>query len=191
MSFDKEVKKPPGQRFVRNWVIYSALGVPIVDLEKWRLSITGLVEKQISYSYKELVESQLIVKLKRDFHCVTGWSIPSVQWEGIPIKILADKAVIKPKASWVMFYCMDGYTATVPIEDALKEDSIVAFRMNGEPLSAEQGFPARPFIPHLYGWKSAKWLVEIEFIKDYVDGYWEMRGYHGRGNIWYGERYKK
>jgi len=186
-----EVKMPLGQRFARRWVIYSALGVPIVDLRKWRLSVKGLIEKQLSYSYKELVESPFVVRLKRDFHCVTGWSISDVLWEGVPIKVLAEKAIVKPEVRWVMFYCSDGYTAPIPTEDALKEDSIIAFRINGKTLSAEQGFPARAFIPHLYGWKSAKWLVEIEFIKNYVDGYWEMRGYHERGNVWHEERFKR
>ena len=90
-----------------------------------------------------------------------------------------------------MFHCVDGYTAPAPLEDALVEDAIVAYKINGKYLSVEQGFPARPFIPHLYGWKSAKWLNRIEFIRDYVDGYWEAYGYHERGNVWLEERFKE
>lgn len=122
--------------------------------------------------------------------CVTSWSIEKPLWEGVPIRSLADAAGVKPEASWVMFHCYDGYTAPVPVEDALMEDSIVALKMNGKPLTAEQGFPARPFMPHLYGWKSAKWLAKIEFIPEYVDGYWERFGYHERGDVDEEERFK-
>jgi len=122
--------------------------------------------------------------------CVTKWSIENVEWEGVPIAGLAERAGVSPEAKWVMFHCVDGYTAPIPVEDALNEDAIVAFKINGKPLSREQGFPARPFMPHLYGWKSAKWLNRIEFMRDYRDGYWEMYGYHERGNIWEEERFK-
>jgi DMSO/TMAO reductase YedYZ molybdopterin-dependent catalytic subunit len=111
-------------------------------------------------------------------------------WEGVPIKYLADSAGVKPEATWVMFHCYDGYTAPIPVQDALREDSIVALKMNGSPLLKEQGFPARPFMPHLYGWKSAKWLKEIEFVPEYADGYWEMYGYHERANVDEEERFK-
>jgi DMSO/TMAO reductase YedYZ molybdopterin-dependent catalytic subunit len=122
--------------------------------------------------------------------CVTKWSIEKPMWEGVPIKLLADMAQVKPEATWVMYRCYEGYTAPVPVEDALREDSIVALKLNGKPLLPEQGFPARPFMPDLYGWKSAKWLTEIEFIPKYVDGYWETYGYHERGNVWEEERFK-
>jgi len=122
--------------------------------------------------------------------CVTSWSIEKPLWEGVPIKYLADAAEVKPEAKWVMFHCYDGYTAPIPVEDALMEDSIVALKMNGKPLTAEQGFPARPFMPHLYGWKSAKWLGKIEFIPEYADGYWEGYGYHERGDVNEEERFK-
>ncbi len=123
--------------------------------------------------------------------CVTSWSIERPLWEGVPIKYLADAAKVKQEAKWVMFHCADGYTAPIPVEDALRPDSIVALKMNGKPLSAEQGFPARPFMPHLYGWKSAKWLTKIEFIPEYVDGYWESFGYHERANVDEEERFKR
>jgi len=122
--------------------------------------------------------------------CVTSWSIERPLWEGVPIRYLADAAEVKPEAKWVMFHCYDGYTAPIPVEDALMEDSIVALKMNDRPLTAEQGFPARPFMPHLYGWKSAKWLAKIEFIPEYVDGYWEGYGYHERGDVDEEERFK-
>ena len=185
-----EVKIPPGQFLAHRWAIYAALGVPRVDAVQWKLSVTGLVENPLQLPYSDLITSPLAVKLQRDFYCVTGWSIADVVWEGVPIKALADQAKVRSDAGWLMFHCAEGYTATIPVEDALVEDALIAFRLNGKPLSEEQGFPARPFMPHLYGWKSAKWLTEMEFLRDYVDGYWERYGYHERANVWEQERFK-
>lgn len=122
--------------------------------------------------------------------CVTTWSIKDVVWEGVAFGEVAKLTGVKPEARWVMFHCADGYTAPVPLEDAMVEDSLIAFKMNGKPIPVQQGFPARPFIPHLYGWKSAKWLTGIEFLAEYQDGYWEAYNYHERGNIWGEERFK-
>ena len=122
--------------------------------------------------------------------CVTRWSIKDVAWEGLLIRDLLAPAGVNPDASWLMFHCVDGYTAPVPLEDALKEDSILAFKLNGRPLSADQGFPARPFIPGLYAWKSAKWVNRMELLPDYRDGYWETYGYHERADVWEEERFK-
>jgi len=179
----------PGQVWGRKFVIYAASGIPKVDPTRWKLRVTGLVENLLEYSYDEFNKLPMKTEIK-SAQCVTKWSIENPLWEGVPIKLLADMAKVKPEATWVMFHCEDGYTAPIPIEDALKEDSIVALRMNGKPLLQEQGFPARPFMPDLYLWKSAKWLKEIEFISGYRDGYWEMYGYHERGNIWEEERFK-
>jgi DMSO/TMAO reductase YedYZ molybdopterin-dependent catalytic subunit len=180
---------PPGQTFAKRWAIYAALGVPKLNLDDWTLSTKGLVGKELKLTFKEL-EQLPQVKFTRDFNCVTTWSIKDVVWEGVAFREIAKLTEVKPEATWVMFRCADGYTAPVPLEDAMVEDSVVAFKMNGNPIPVQQGYPVRPFIPHLYGWKSAKWLTEIEFIKDYEDGYWEMFGYHERANVWDEERFK-
>jgi DMSO/TMAO reductase YedYZ molybdopterin-dependent catalytic subunit len=180
---------PPGQSFAKRWALYTALGVPKIDLGTWRLSTRGLVERPLSLSFEDLQKIPQ-VKVTRDFHCVTTWSIKDVIWEGVAFRELAKETGVRPEANWVMFHCADGYTAPVPLEDAMVEDSLVAWRMNGKPIPVEQGFPVRPFIPQLYGWKSAKWLTGIEFLSAYQDGYWERLGYHERGNIWDEERFK-
>ncbi|MEM1965266.1 MAG: sulfite oxidase-like oxidoreductase [Candidatus Caldarchaeum sp.] len=182
-------KTPPGQVWARSWVIYSALGTPEIDVEKWRLRITGMVERQKEYTYEQLLE-MADKKYVKPFHCVTKWSIRDVEWTGVGLRKLLEISGVKKEAKWVLFVCADGYSAPVPLEDAMSEDAIVALKMNGKPLSIDQGFPARPFIPHLYGWKSAKWLTEVELIPVYVDGYWELYGYHERGNVWSEERFK-
>jgi len=180
---------PPGQYYARRWALYAALGVPKVDIEKYRLSVDGLVEKELSFAYEELLKLPQ-VKLVKSFNCVTQWSIKDVVWEGIPLKVVMELARVKQEADWVMFHSLEGYTAPIPLEDAKADDCIIALKMNEKPLSIEQGFPARPFIPQLYGWKSAKWLNRIEFMQGYEDGYWEAYGYHERGNVWNEERFK-
>jgi DMSO/TMAO reductase YedYZ molybdopterin-dependent catalytic subunit len=180
---------PPGQSFAKRWAIYAALGVPEIKLDTWRLSTKGLIEKELSLSFDDLQKLPQ-VQLKRDFHCVTSWSIRDVVWEGVPFRALVKLTGVKADAQWVMFHCADGYTAPVRLEDAMVEDSLIAFKMNGKQIPIEQGFPARPFIPHLYGWKSGKWLTGVEFLHEYEDGYWENFGYHERGNIWDQERFK-
>jgi len=180
---------PPGQTFAKRWAIYAAFGAPRVDLATWRLTTSGLVERELNLSFDDLQKLPQL-KLTRDFHCVTQWSIKDVVWEGVAFREIAKLTGVKPETMWVMFHCAEGYTTPVPLEDAMVEDSLIATKMNGKPIPVQQGYPTRPFIPHLYGWKSAKWLTGIEFLAQYADGYWENVGYHERGNIWDEERFK-
>ena len=180
---------PPNQVWGKKFVIYAALGIPRIDSSQWKLKVDGLVSAPQDYTYEQLTTGPLDSQV-RSFHCVTRWSIKDVAWEGVLLNKLLSPAGVSPDAKWLMFHCADGYTAPVPLEDALKDDSILAFRLNGKPLSAEQGFPARPFIPGLYAWKSAKWVNRMELIPDYRDGYWEMYGYHERADAWEEERFK-
>lgn len=178
----------PGQRYISNWIIYSALGEPVIKPEDWSLKVSGLVKEPVQFTFKEIMEMPHIT-YNCDFNCVTAWSIKNVTWKGPSLKALIEKAGPDPSAKWVMFRCADGYSTPIPIEYALTENAVVAITMNGEPLKTEQGFPARPFMPELYGWKSAKWLTEIELIEEYEDGYWENYGYHERGLVSTSERY--
>ncbi|HUK27808.1 MAG TPA: sulfite oxidase-like oxidoreductase [Candidatus Acidoferrales bacterium] len=180
---------PRGQTFAKRWAIYTALGVPKINLANWQLTTSGLVDSPLKLTFAELQKLPQL-KLTKSFHCVTTWSIKDVVWEGVSFREIAKRTGVKPGAKWVMFHCADGYTAPVPLEDAMVEDSIIAYKLNGKPLPEPQGYPVRPFIPHLYGWKSAKWLTGIEFLAEYEDGYWEAYGYHERGNIWDEERFK-
>jgi DMSO/TMAO reductase YedYZ molybdopterin-dependent catalytic subunit len=179
----------PHQYYGNRWIIYSALGEPVIRAEDWHLKTSGLVETPLELSFDEMQKLPQ-TSFTRDFQCVTRWSIKDVVWDGVPFKEIANRTGVKPEAKWVTFSCADGYTAPVPIEDAMQDDSMIAFKMNGKPIARQQGYPARPFIAHLYGWKSAKWLDEIQFLPDYKDGYWEMYGYNERANIWEEERFK-
>jgi DMSO/TMAO reductase YedYZ molybdopterin-dependent catalytic subunit len=180
---------PPGQVWGKRFVIYAALGIPRVSPQDWKLKIDGLVATPAEYTYEQLL-SLPQTRYVKSFFCVTKWSIKDAEWEGLPLRGLLETTKVSPEARWVMFHCVEGYTAPVPIEYALKDDALLAFKINGKALSAEQGFPARPFFPDLYGWKSAKWVNRIELIPEYVDGYWEMYGYHERADIWNEERFK-
>jgi len=151
--------------------------------------VDGLVSAPAEFSYSQLTSMPQVVSMK-PAQCVTRWSIRDAVWEGVSLKSVISSAGPKLEAKWVMFHCEEGYTTPVPLSDALGDDSLLAFKLNGKPLSAEQGFPARPFIPSLYLWKSAKWVNRMELIDGYRDGYWEMYGYHERANIWEQERFK-
>jgi len=107
-----------------------------------------------------------------------------------PSKYSYKKAKPKPEAKCVYTRSLDGYTTIIHIEDFLSEDSLLVIKINDKLLSLEQGYPARIFIPHLYGWKGTKWVTEIRLLSKYVDGYWEMLGYHERGNVLFEERFK-
>ena len=180
---------PRGQRIIPKPVVYAVKGVPKVDLEKWELLVEGLVERRLSLSYDDLLSMEL-VRVNSMFHCVTGWSIGKYSWEGVPLRKIAGLAGVRSSARWVFVEGLDGYTTIIPLEDFLHPQSLLVLRVNGEPLDLEHGFPARIFIPHLYGWKHAKWVKRIVFREDYVDGYWEALGYHERGNAWLEERFK-
>ncbi|MDG6928303.1 MAG: molybdopterin-dependent oxidoreductase [Nitrososphaerota archaeon] len=176
---------PPDQHYIPRFIYYSALPSPQVDISAYRLVVKGNVKSELSYTYDQLV-GMIDTVTTADFHCVEQWSIKDVAWEGVSISRLLKES--GASGSYVLFESLDGYTSTVEIEDAAK--GFIALKMYGRPLKYEEGYPARPFFPHLYAWKSAKWLTAINVLNEYVDGYWEERGYHERGNVWQEERFK-
>ncbi len=180
---------PPGQRLVNDFIIYTVLGKPIIDVGRWVLEVGGAVEHVLRLRYPDLL-SMPSKEVVTDFHCVTGWSVPSVRLRGVPTRVLAELSGVRESVRWVKTFSADGYTTVIPLEDFLDEDALVVLEIDGKPLSHEQGFPARVFVPHLYGWKSGKWLTRIVFMREYEDGYWESLGYHERGNVWLEERFK-
>ncbi|MHA1665327.1 MAG: molybdopterin-dependent oxidoreductase [Candidatus Njordarchaeales archaeon] len=184
-----ESKIPPGQSVIDHFIIYSALGIPKVNIRQWKLKIGGLVKKKLILGYSDLVRL-IDTEYIADFHCVISWSVRNVKWRGISISRIAQMAEIKPEVKWLFVKCLDGYTTIIPIEDVLNPQSMVVLEIDNLPLKPEMGFPARLFVPHLYGWKSAKWLSELIFTKKYRSGYWEERDYHKRGNVWLEERFK-
>ncbi len=139
-------------------------------------------------SWDELMELP-VIEVTADFHCVTGWSKRSLTWTGVPAGHIVNLAEPEPDVVQVMAHCMEGYTTNVPLEYLREDDSLLAFKMNGEPLTPEHGAPLRLLVPQLYAWKSAKYLNGLEFQTDWTSGFWEKRGYHLIGDPWEEQRY--
>lgn len=179
---------PPGQYKTEKFPVLD-LGVqPPWDPKAYRFKAWGEVERPLELAWDEF-KTLPRVQLQADFHCVTRWSRLDLKWEGVHIRELFRRVKPKPTAKAIMAHCLEGYTTNVAMEDLDKDDVILADTLEGEPLPREHGGPLRLLIPQLYGWKSAKFLWGIEFIKEDAPGYWEERGYHMRGEYWAEQRY--
>lgn len=179
---------PPGQRKVENWPVFTYGPTPRIDLQKWTFRIWGLVEQEITFTWEEFTALPEIAVVA-DMHCVTQWTRFDNRWEGVGFQELMRRAHVKPEASHVMIHCYGGYTTNLPLDDLARDDVLFAYRHNGEDLPVEHGWPLRLVVPHLYGWKSAKWVRGIEFMDKDKPGFWETYGYHMRGDPWKEERY--
>lgn len=185
----EKIGTPPGQFFIDLPIIYNILGVPQVDASKWSLKVMGEVENPVELTLKDLYELG-IKELTVDFHCVTGWSVKSMSFAGTPLTKIIELVKPRQSAQWIYVESLDKYTTIIQYSEVQHPQSIVAVEMGGKPLDILHGYPARLLIPHLYGWKSAKWVSRILFTSRYVDGYWESLGYHPRGLVWEEERFK-
>ena len=179
---------PPGQHTVTNWPVLTYGETPNVDTNDWEFSISGLVEREFSLPYADFVA----VGSKRvhaDFHCVTRFSVMDNDWDGIPVTAVLERAALLPEASAVMIHCYGGYTTNLTLSDLDRPENLFALRRNGEPLLREHGGPVRLIVPHLYAWKSAKWVNGLQFVGDDRPGFWEVNGYHMRGDPFEEERF--
>lgn len=181
---------PPGQHLVRNWPVLDLGQEPEVPLARWRLDVTGLVENRLSLdwaAFGALPQSDR----RSDIHCVTTWSRYDNDWRGVAVSDLIAAARPKPEAGAVWLTCHDGYTTNLTLADFAAPDAMLVTHWQGKPLAREHGGPMRLVIPHLYFWKSAKWLREIAFRQEDAPGFWEQNGYHLRGDPWAEERYSE
>lgn len=184
----EEDRLPPGQHLVRDWPVLD-LGVqPRIPLERWRLDVDGAVETPVSWDW-ETFKAQKQTQEVTDIHCVTTWSRYDNRWEGVATRDLLDIVMPKMEATHVMLYSHDGYTTNLALEDFAAEDALVVHSWEGQPLTREHGGPVRLVVPHLYFWKSAKWLKRIEFRTADKRGFWEENGYHNHADPWKEERY--
>ncbi|NPA32977.1 MAG: sulfite oxidase-like oxidoreductase [Aquificae bacterium] len=180
---------PPGQKWIKAPVVYDIVDeVPDWDMSSYRFRVWGEVKKPLEFSYEELLSLES-VELVADFHCVTRWSVREVVWEGVQTRYLLELAGLKEGARFVLVHCLEGYTASMPVEFLLEEDSILAYKMFGKTLPKRHGYPLRLVVPSLYAWKSAKYVWGIEVLREYVPGFWELRGYHPVGDPWREERF--
>jgi DMSO/TMAO reductase YedYZ molybdopterin-dependent catalytic subunit len=179
---------PPGQHLVKDWPVLDLGQQPHLTLETWRLDVTGLVDNPLSLdwsSFKALPQSDSL----SDIHCVTTWSRYDNRWRGVATRDLLDRVMPKPEAEYVMLTSYDGYTTNLPLSDFAAEDAVLATTWGGEPITRAHGGPMRLVVPHLYFWKSAKWLRRIDLRAADAAGFWERNGYHMRGDPWSEERY--
>jgi DMSO/TMAO reductase YedYZ molybdopterin-dependent catalytic subunit len=179
---------PPGQYLTEKWPVLHYGNVPKVDLATWTFTLNGLVEEPRQLKYSE-VQQLPRREVKADVHCVTRWSMLDSTWSGIPISEVMKLVQLKPEATHVMVHAEHGFTSNLSLDDFLRDENMLVDTRNGETISPEHGFPLRLFVPHLYFWKSAKWVRGFEFMSTDRPGFWEQFGYHMRGDPWHEERY--
>ena len=180
---------PPGQSLTLKWPVLHEGQAPSFDRARWDLAVRGLVENPFRLTWDEF-QALPRKRIKADFHCVTTWSKFDNEWEGVSFRVIAEKAKVKPEAGYVMVHGEGGYTTNVPLEDLLREEVLLADWHAPEPLTAEHGAPLRLVVPHLYAWKSAKWLRGFDFLANDRPGYWEQVGYHMYGDPFREQRYR-
>ena len=161
---------------------------PQVPRAAWRLDIAGAVDRPLTWTWPEFSALPQSRKAS-DIHCVTTWSRYDNHWEGVATRDLMAAAGVRPEAGFVLLTSHDGYTTNLTLADFADAGALVAHSWEGQPLTAEHGGPARLVVPHLYFWKSPKWLRRIEFATADHPGFWEVRGYHNRGDPWAEQRY--
>lgn len=180
---------PPGQKDTgAGWPVLHYGGVPRVDLDSWRFEMGGLVEEPVVLTWQEMLDIGAR-HFTNDIHCVTAWSRFDNEWQGIPVLEVMKRVKLKPEAKHVMVHSYGGYTTNLSLDDFLRPENLLATRHNGEPLARDHGAPMRLVVPHLYFWKSAKWVRGLVFMDSERPGFWEMYGYHIRGDPWQEERY--
>jgi DMSO/TMAO reductase YedYZ molybdopterin-dependent catalytic subunit len=179
---------PPGQYVTEKWPVLHYGSVPEFDASTWDFKVWGLVENPLRFTYDEFLKLPH-ASFKADVHCVTRWSMFDSTWEGVSVREVLKLARPRPEARFVLAHCENNFTANLPLEDIDRDEALFAYRRNGEDVTPEHGWPLRLFVPHLYFWKSAKWIRGLELLSNDRPGFWEQYGYHMRGDPWKEERY--
>ena len=178
---------PPGQYLTRDFPVLSAGPTPHVPLDEWSFTIHGAVEPALSWTWAEFLalpsETPTV-----DIHCVTKWSKLDTTWRGVSVDTLLEH--VDTTAGYVTAWSDGGYTTNLALEDVTGSRAWVVHEYDGEPLDPEHGGPARLLVPHLYFWKSAKWVRGLVLALDDEPGFWETYGYHNRGDPWLEQRYQ-
>jgi DMSO/TMAO reductase YedYZ molybdopterin-dependent catalytic subunit len=182
----QEKRLPPGQYLTKDFPVLSAGPTPHTPLGEWTFSITrgGGTKKSWIWPEFQALPAETVTA---DIHCVTRWSKLDTQWRGVPVDTLLEAA--EEEAPYVMAFCDGGYTTNLPAEDVTGGKAWVAFGYDGGPLEPEHGGPARLLVPHLYFWKSAKWVRGLDLREQNEPGFWETYGYHMYGDPWREQRY--
>jgi DMSO/TMAO reductase YedYZ molybdopterin-dependent catalytic subunit len=181
---------PPGQYDVGgDWPVLTAEPTPRITPETWSITVDGEVANPTTWSWDE-AHALPGAEYRGDIHCVTTWSKFDTVFGGISVDSLLDVAQPTPEGRFVMATSKTGYTTNLPIEDVTGGKAWIVWEFDGKPLTAEHGGPVRMLVPHLYFWKSAKWISRITVMKRDQQGFWEQNGYHDRGDPWKQQRYQ-
>jgi DMSO/TMAO reductase YedYZ molybdopterin-dependent catalytic subunit len=176
----------PGQYLTQDFPVLSAGPTPHQPLDAWTFEIRGEVDERSSWTWEQF-QALPRERITVDIHCVTKWSKFDTTWTGVSIDTLLEG--VETSAAYVLAFCDGGYTTNLPLEDVRGGKAWVAYEYDDEPLEPEHGGPARLLVPHLYFWKSAKWLRGLELRQDDTPGFWEGYGYHNYGDPWQEQRY--
>lgn len=182
----QDANLPPGQYLVTDFPVLSAGPTPHTPLSGWDFSIIGEVDEPKKWTWEEF-QNLPSEAFTTDIHCVTKWSKFGTRWQGVSLDTLLDG--VETSAGYVTAYSDGDYTTNLPLEEVTGGRAWIAYAFDGEPLSPEHGGPARLLVPHLYFWKSAKWVRGLRLDAEEVPGFWESLGYHNHGDPWREERY--
>ena len=186
---DERDRIPPGQHVVRDFPVLHVGAVPYEEAPPdWDLRVFGSVEGPARFTLEELRRLPTR-RLTCDIHCVTSWSKLGTTWEGVPVSWLLETVRPLPSAMHVLAHAEAGYTASLALDDLRHDDVLLAYRYDGRELDPEHGRPLRLLVPHLYFWKSVKWLRGIELLDRNQLGFWERYGYSSTADPWKEERY--
>jgi DMSO/TMAO reductase YedYZ molybdopterin-dependent catalytic subunit len=179
---------PPGQSLTLKWPVLQYGAVPRFDAAKWDFTVSGLVEKPVRLTWEDFnrLRQKVVVA---DMHCVTRWSRFDNRWEGVAVTDVLALAKVKPEARFALLHAEQDYTANLPLDDLVRPTALFALRHDGEPLTAEHGYPVRLVVPHLYAWKSVKWVRGMELFSKDEPGFWEQNGYNMYGDPWKEQRF--
>ena len=180
-------RTPPGQTLTDRFPVLTYGPSPRIEAQSVEVRVTGLAEP-VTFTWNDLMAMPQTT-LVNDIHCVTHWSKLDVEWTGVTVPELMSRVTLKPGATHVLIHCYGGYTTNLPVADFNLPENLFAHTLAGEPLPLEHGGPMRLVVPHLYLWKSAKWVSGLEFLSHDELGFWERNGYHDRGDPWKEERY--
>jgi DMSO/TMAO reductase YedYZ molybdopterin-dependent catalytic subunit len=185
---DQPGRLPPGQFLTADFPVLSAGPTPHIAREDWQLELRVGPRPIKSWSWGDFIRLP-ITKATPDIHCVTKWSKFDTNWEGVSIQDLLVDAALEAPTGFTLAHSYDGYSTNVPVKDLLGGRAMIAIAYDGKPIAAEHGGPARLLVPHLYFWKSAKWVKGLQFTDRDEAGFWELRGYHMYGDPWQEQRY--
>ena len=181
---------PPGQYDVGGgWPVLTAEATPKVHLDSWTIRVDGLVDRPTTWTWQQ-VQQLPRSTYTGDIHCVTTWSKFDVAFSGISVDDLLTAAGPTPEAAFVMAHSSTGYTTNLPLSDVTDGKAWIVWEYGGKPLAREHGGPVRMLVPHLYFWKSAKWITRLTLLDADQQGFWERNGYHDRGDPWLEQRYQ-